>query len=152
MDTYQDLVRLPENLERLLDQFELEVKTYDKWSEIAMVVTPVGVLMSIFLPLVLLQSVGHINPYLAISTGISLYWMISGICATLVLSRLVIIYLDYKKHEISKVKYKPVAGVCMCDLSMFRSQIHKMEKARTIGDRLRHAKLACFYKQQMGWQ
>ena len=37
----------------------------------------------------------------------------------------------------------------MCDLSQLRSHISKMEKSRTIGERMRHAKLIDYYTNQI---
>jgi len=62
------------------------------------------------------------------------------------------LYVDHKKHEISRLKYRPIAGVCMCDLSQLRSHMTKMEKARTTGERIRHTKLVNYYKHQIGWE
>jgi hypothetical protein len=86
-----------------------------------------------------------------VSTGI-IYWMVGGILATVGLTKLPIFYADHKKHEISRTKYKPIAGVCMCDLSQLRSHMKKMEKAEATGERMMHAKLVKYYKQQIGWE
>jgi hypothetical protein len=144
--------KLDQRLERLLDQFEREVEPYDKWSGIALFATPMGIMISIFLPVLLLQSIGQTNPYVAITSGSVLYWIVGGILATAGLAKLPILYVDHKKHEISNMKYRPLAGVCMCDLSQLRSHMRKMEKATTIGEHIRHAKLINYYKHQIGWQ
>jgi len=144
--------KLDEKLEGLLDQFEREVEPYDRWSSISMFATPVGVVISIFIPMVIMQFVAQTNPYIAVASGSTLYWIIGGILATTGLTKLSIFYVDHKKHEISRLKYKPIAGICMCDLSLLRSHMLKMEKARTIGDRLRYAKLIDYYRHQIGWQ
>ena len=47
--------RLDTRLETLLDQFESEVERYDKWSTISMVITPVGVILSILFPILFIQ-------------------------------------------------------------------------------------------------
>lgn len=146
--------KLDAKLEILLNQFEREVAPYDKWSGLsAALATPVGIILSIFLPLAIVLLSANTAPYSAIASGgPALYWIIGGILATIALSKLPLFYVDRKKHEISRTKYRPVAGVCMCDLSQLRSQMQKMEKAKTTGQRLRHAKLASYYRQQMGWQ
>lgn len=114
--------------------------------------TPVGIVLSIFLPLAYLQFVAGVNPFASmVSTGI-IYWMVGGILATVGLTKLPILYADHKKHEISRTKYKPIAGVCMCDLSQLRSHMKKMEKAKATGERMMHAKLVKYYKQQIGWE
>jgi len=133
-------------LEGLLDQFEREVEPYDRWAGISMFATPVGVVISIFVPLLL-----HFSGSFAISESV-LYWIVGGIVATIGLTKLPLLYVDHKKHEISRVKYRPMAGVCMCDLSQLRSQMTKREKARTTGERIRYTKLVNYYKHQMGWE
>ena len=139
-------------LERLLDQFECEVQPYDKWSGISLIASPIGVVISIFLPLLFMQYILQTNPYESIASGSTLYWIVGGIVATIGLTRLPLFYVDYKKHEISRLKYRPIAGVCMCDLSQLRSHMIKMEKSKTVGERIRHAKLVTYYKHQIGWK
>jgi len=134
--------KLDGKLEKLLDQFEREVEPYDKLSGLSMFATPAGVVISIFVPLML--------SHFAIVSA--MYWIVGGIVATIGLTKLPLFYVDHKKHEISRTKYKPLAGVCMCDLSQYRSHTTKMEKARNTGERIRHAKLANYYKSQMGWE
>ena len=138
--------KLDERLEGLLDQFEKEVEPYDRWAGVSMFATPAGVLVSIFVPLLL-----HFTGTLSISDSV-LYWIVGGIVATIGLTKLPLFYVDHKKHEISRVKYRPMAGVCMCDLSQLRSHMKKMEKASTTGERIRHTKLANYYKHEMGWE
>src|SRR2546422_10486983 len=109
-------------LEGLLDQFVREVEPYDRWAGISMFATPVGVVISIFVPLLL-----HFSGSFAISESV-LYWIVGGIIATIGLTKLPLLYVDHKKHEIYRVKYRPMAGVCMCDLSQFRSHMPKGKK------------------------
>lgn len=138
--------KLDTRLDGLLDQFEREVEPYDRWAGISMFATPVGVVISIFVPLLL-----HFSGSFAISQSV-LYWIVGGILATIGLTKLPLLYVDHKKHEISRVKYRPVAGVCMCDLSQLRSHMRKMDKASTTGERIRHTKLVNYYKHQIGWE
>jgi hypothetical protein len=138
--------KLDAKLEGLLDQFEREVEPYDRWVAISMFATPVGVVISMFVPLLL-----NFSGSFAISESV-LYWIVGGIVATIGLTKLPLLYVDHKKHEISRVKYKPIAGVCMCDLSQLRSHMKKMEKAKVTGERMKHAKLVKYYKQQIGWE
>ena len=138
--------KLDERLEGLLNQFEREVEPYDRWAGISMFATPVGVVVSIFVPLLL-----HFSGSFAISESI-LYWIVGGIVATIGLTKLPLLYVDHKKHEISRVKYRPIAGVCMCDLSQLRSHMRKMDKTSTTGERIRHTKLVNYYKHQIGWE
>jgi Na+/melibiose symporter-like transporter len=144
--------KLNKRLEALLDQFESEIKSYDKWSSISMIATPVGIIISIFLPTIFIQYMSQGSLYVSISSGPIIYWIISGILATVAITKLPLFYIDYKKHEISRTKYKPIAGVCMCDLSQLRSHMIRMEKSKTTGQRIRHARLINYYKHQIGWQ
>jgi hypothetical protein len=147
METLVTENKLDKRLDGLLDQFEREVEPYDRWAGISMFATPVGVVISIFMPLMLQLS----EPSIAISESV-VYWIVGGILATIGLTKLPILYIDHKKHEISRVKYRPIAGVCMCDLSQLRSHMRKMDKASTTGGRIRHTKLVNYYKHQIGWE
>ena len=142
--------KLNKKLEALLDQFEREIKPYDKWSGISMVATPVGIMISIFFPMLFIQytSQGSLS-YVSISSNPILYWIISGIVATVAITKLPLFYVDYKKHKISSTKYRPITGICMCDLSQLRSHMIRMEKAKTTGERIRHARLINYYKHQI---
>ena len=131
-------VKLDKRLEMLIDQFEREVAPYDRWSRIAAVSSSAAVVTSIVLSMLLLPS------------DYTLYAAVGGILASIVLTKLPILYADHKKHEISTHKYKPVTGVCMCDLYQYRTHLRRMEMATTTADRIRHNKLANYYKHQMG--
>ena len=131
-------VKLDKRLDMLIDQFEREVAPYDRWSRIAAVSSSAAVVTSIVLSMLLLPS------------GYTLYAAVGGILASIVLTKLPILYADHKKHEISTHKYKPVTGVCMCDLYQYRTHLRRMEMATTTVDRIRHNKLANYYKHQMG--
>ena len=136
--------KMDAKLENLLNQFEREVAPYDKLSGLSMFVTPAGVVISIFVPLLL-------SSFSVISES-ALYWIVGGILASVGLAKVPLFYIDHKKHEISRTKYKPIAGVCMCDLSQYKSQMTKVENSKTMGERIRHMKLANYYKSQMGWK
>jgi hypothetical protein len=131
-------VKLDKRLEMLIDQFEREIAPYDLWSRIAAISSSAAVVTSIVLAMLLLPS------------DYTLYAAVGGILASIVLTKLPILYADHKKHEISTHKYKPVTGVCMCDLYQYRTHLRRMEMATTTGDRIRHNKLANYYKHQMG--
>ena len=146
-----DYKKLNKRLEALLDQFENEVKSYDKWSSISMLAAPVGIIISIFLPILFIQYMSHGNLYVSINSSPALYLVFSGIVATVVITKLAIFYVDYKKHEVSRTKYRPIAGVCMCDLSQLRTHMIKIGKSKTVGERMRHVRLMNYYKHQMGW-
>jgi hypothetical protein len=130
--------KLDKRLEMLIDQFEQEVAPYDRWSRISAITAPAGVVTSIVLSMLLLPS------------AYTLYVAIGGIIASIGLTKLPILYADHKKHEISRHKYKPVTGVCMCDLYQYRTHLRKMEMATNTVERIRHHKLANYYKHQMG--
>ena len=130
--------KLDEKLEMLIDQFEREVAPYDRWSRISMVATSAGVIASIVLPLFFLQS------------PTALYATIAGIAASIGLTKLPVLYADRKKHEISRLKYRPVTGLCMCDLYQYRTHLNKMQNVNSTAERIRHSKLASYYKHQMG--
>jgi hypothetical protein len=131
-------VKLDKRLDMLIDQFEREVAPYDRWSRIAAVSSSAAVVTSIVLSMLLLPS------------GYTLYAAVGGILASIVLTKLPILYADHKKHEISTHKYKAVTGVCMCDLYQYRTHLRRMEMATSTVDRIRHNKLANYYKHQMG--
>ncbi|HXG06463.1 MAG TPA: hypothetical protein VNI77_03960 [Nitrososphaera sp.] len=130
--------KLDEKLEMLIDQFERDVAPYDRWSRISMVATSAGVVSSIVLPLLLLEPV------------VALYPTVAGIAASIALTKIPILYADRKKHQISREKYKPVTGICMCDLYQYRTHLHKIRTARSTAERIRHSKLASYYRRQMG--
>ena len=130
--------KLDPKLEMLIDQFDKEVAPLDRWARFSVIATSAGVVASVVLPLFLL------------SPAVALYATIGGILASVGLTRIPILYSNYKKHEISRTKYRPVTGVCMCDLYQFRTHLNKMECATDMGERLRHSKLANYYKNQMG--
>jgi Na+/melibiose symporter-like transporter len=144
--------KLDQRLQGLLDQFERDVEPYDRLSAISMICTPIGVIVSIFLPLLSIQYLFHNNPYTSIGSGSTIYCTIVGILITICITKLLLFYVDHKKHEISRVKYKPIAGVCMCDLSQLRAHINRMDKSKTMGERMRHAKLVNYYRHQIGWK
>jgi len=131
-------VKLDNRLEMLIDQFEREVAPYDRWSRIAAISSSAAGVTSIVRSMRLLPS------------DYTLYAAVGGILASIVLTKLPILYADHKKHEISTHKYKPVTGVCMCDLYQYRTHLRRMEMATTTADRIRHNKLANYYKHQMG--
>jgi hypothetical protein len=130
--------KLDSKLEMLIDQFEKEVAPLDRWARLSVVATSVGVVASVVLPLLLL------------SPAVALYATVGGILASIGLTRIPILYANYKKHQISRTKYRPVTGVCMCDLYQFRTHLNKMQGASDMGERMRHSKLANYYKHQMG--
>src|ERR671933_2559978 len=143
--------RLDTRLETLLDQFESEVERYDKWSTISMVITPVGVILSILFPILFIQysPQGNSPLHLSLSSGSILFWIISGILTTVAITKLPLFYIDCKKHKISSTKYRPMTGICMCDLSQLRFHMIRMEKSKTTGERIRHARMINYYKHQI---
>lgn len=145
----QEKAKLDEKYQKLIEQFEQDTARYDKLSRVSAIATFGGVIASILAPLLYFQSIG-VNPYQAF-TGPALYAVIGGIAASKIVPKLLMMYASHMKHEISRVKYKPVTGVCMCDLYQFRTHLNRMGEAGTPGERMRHAKLANYYKHKMGW-
>ncbi|MEW5839456.1 hypothetical protein [Nitrososphaera sp.] len=147
----EEKARLDEKYEKLIDQFEDETAAYDRLSRVSAIATFGGVLASVLGPLLYYSSIGVSNPYHAFAAGPALYVTIGGIVASKLLPKMGILYANHKKHQVSRVKYRPVTGVCMCDLYQFRTHLRKMDKAGTTAERMRHAKLANYYKHKMGW-
>ena len=79
LSSLQEETKLDDKLEKLLNQFEREVEPYDRFSAFSMFATPIGIVLSIFLPLAYLQFVAGVNPFASmVSTGI-IYWIV-GAC------------------------------------------------------------------------
>lgn len=130
---------------KLLDRFEKDVAIYDRLAEFSVVMSSIGIICSILIPLTTYSFLIRGNPYDGITVSPYIYFVITGIVVTVLLTRLVIIYADRKKHKISETEYRPVTGFCMCDFSMLRSHTKRLERAKTMGERLRHAKLVNYY-------
>lgn len=146
----EEKVQLEEKFEKLIDQFEQETAQYDRMSRVAAIATFGGVLASILIPLLYLAATAE-DPFRAFVSGSLLYIVIGGVLASKVAPKLLIMYANHKRHEVSRLRYRPVTGVCMCDLYQYRTHLRRMDKADTPGKRMRHAKLAAYYKRQMGW-
>jgi hypothetical protein len=140
---------LNERHTNLLDMFERDVAPCDKISELSMVMTPVGIMSSILVPLLLYGLLVHGNPYTAITVFPYFYLVVGGILTTVLLTRSAIVYADHEKHKISRKIYRPITGFCMCDLSMLRSHTKKVERARTMGERIRYVKLVNYYTEKI---
>src|SRR3712207_3154922 len=80
-------VKLDNRLEMLIDQFEREVAPYDRWSRIAAISSSAAVVTSIVLSMLLLPS------------DYTLYAAVGGILASIVLTKLPILYADHKKRS-----------------------------------------------------
>jgi uncharacterized protein YacL len=130
---------------KLLDRFEKDVAIYDRLAEFSVVMSSIGIICSILIPLTTYSFLIRGNPYDGITVSPYIYFVITGIVVTVLLTRLAIIYADRKKHKISETEYRPVTGFCMCDFSMLRSHTKRLERAKTMGERLRHAKLVNYY-------
>ncbi len=144
--------KIDSRLETLLDRFEKEVEPYDRLLSILVLLTPVGVILSILIPIPIISYSSHGNVFsVLVSEGI-LVWIVGAIFAITVITKVGMLLVDHKKHVISRSKYKPLTGVCMCDLSQLRSHLRRMEKAKTVGERLRHMKLANYYQERIGWK
>jgi hypothetical protein len=144
--------KIDSRLETLLDRFEKEVEPYDRLLSILVLLTPVGVILSILIPIPIISYSSHGNVFsVLVSEGI-LIWIVGAIFAVTVITKVGMLLVDHRKHVISRSKYKPLTGVCMCDLSQLRSHLRRIEKAKTVGERLRHIKLANYYQEQIGWK
>jgi len=144
--------KIDSRLETLLDRFEKEVEPYDRLLSILAILTPVGVILSILIPIPIISYSSHGNVFsVLVSEGI-LIWIVGAIFAITGITKVGMLLVDHRKHVISISKYKPLTGVCMCDLSQLRSHLRRMEKAKTVGERLRHMKLANYYQEQIGWK
>jgi len=144
--------KIDSRLETLLDRFEKEVEPYDRLLSILAILTPVGVILSILIPIPIISYISHGNVFsVLVSEGI-LIWIVGAIFAITGITKVGMLLVDHRKHVISISKYKPLTGVCMCDLSQLRSHLRRMEKAKTVGERLRHMKLAYYYQEQIGWK
>ena len=144
--------KIDSRLETLLDRFEIEVEPYDRLLSILFLLTPVGVILSILIPIPVISYSSHGNVFsILVSEGI-LIWIVGAIFAITGITKVGMLLVDHRKHVISRSKYKPLTGVCMCDLSQLRSHLRRMEKAETVGERLRHMKLANYYQEQIGWK
>ncbi len=134
---------------KLLERFERDVAIYDRIAEFSVIMSSIGILCSILIPLTTYSILIRGNPYDGITVFPYIYFVIAGIVVTVLLTRLAILYTDRKKHQISETEYRPVTGFCMCDFSMLRSHTKKLERAKTMGERLRHAKLVNYYTEQI---
>ena len=144
--------KIDSRMETLLDRFEREVESYDRLLSILVLITPVGVILSILIPIPIISHSSHGNVFsVLVSEGI-LIWIVGAIFAITGITKVGMLLVDHRKHAISRSKYKPLTGVCMCDLSQLRSHLRRTEKARTVGERLRHRKLANYYQEQIGWK
>jgi len=152
MSPMQTQDKIDSRLETLLDRFEKEVEPYDRLLSILAILTPVGVILSILIPIPIISYISNGNVFsVLVSEGI-LIWIVGAIFAITGITKVGMLLVDHRKHVISISKYKPVTGVCMCDLSQLRSHLRRMEKAKTVGERLRHMKLAYYYQEQIGWK
>lgn len=151
METAQVHRKMDSRLEMLLDLFEKEVEPYDRLSSLFLILCPIGVVMSVLIPLPIISYSSPVNPFSALTSGGMFFWIVGTILAVLGATKFAIIFLEHIKHKISRTKYKPLTGVCMCDLSQLRSHLLRMEKAKTVAERLRHCHLADYYQQQIGW-
>lgn len=134
---------------KLLDRFERDVAIYDRLAEFSVVMSSIGIICSILIPLTACSFLIRSNPFDGVTGSPYIYFVVAGMVVTVLMTRLLIIYADRKKHKISETEYRPVTGFCMCDFSMLRSHTKKLECAKTMGERLRHAKLVNYYTEQI---
>ncbi len=65
METTQLHRKMDSRLELLLDLFEKEVEPYDRMSSLFLLLSPIGVLLSVLVPLPIISYSFHINPFSA---------------------------------------------------------------------------------------
>jgi hypothetical protein len=133
-------VRMDPRLEYLLERFEHEAEPYDKLAAYALLLIPVGAVM---IALMLLLS----GPIVA---GLKLYSAIAMVMGLPFIAYAISLYADKKKHEISNTRYKPITGICMCDLSQLRYHIIRFEKSDNYAEKARHARMIEYYKSKIG--
>lgn len=133
-------VKLDPRLESLLERFEGEAEPYDRLASYALLIIPIG---AVLVALMLLLS----GPIVA---GLKLYSAIALIMGLPFITYAVSLYADRKKHEISDTRYKPVTGICMCDLSQLRYHITRFEKSDNYAEKARHARMIEYYERRIG--
>ncbi len=142
--------KLEGNLEHLLDRFEEEVKHYDKLSAMGLIVTPIAVVLTVVFGWLLAPSLPQDAVLRSFVAGERIYWVIGGILATIIATKLPILYADHMKHKISRTKYKPLSGGrCMCDLSQLRYHMRRLDKSDNEGERIKHVRMINYYKQRL---
>jgi hypothetical protein len=142
--------QLDNRLECLLDRFENEVKPYDKMSVVGLIVTPIAIVSTIIFGWLLAPPLPHDEVLRSIIYSERIYWVIGAIIAIVASANLPILYADHKKHEISRIKYKPLTGGrCMCDLSQLRYHMRRLEKSNYEGERIKHARMVTLYKEKL---
>jgi len=62
-------------------------------SSLFLLLTTVGVILSTLTPVPIMLYVFHVNPFAALVSGGILFWIIGGIVATLVVTRVAILFL-----------------------------------------------------------
>src|SRR5215813_10484043 len=102
MEAIQLNRKLDARLEHLLDLFEKEVAPYDKISALFLLLTPIGVILSILIPLPVISYSFHVNPFEALVSGGLMIWIVGSVLSVLALTKLGILFLDHRKHEISR--------------------------------------------------
>ncbi len=127
-------------LESLLEMFEYETEPYDKLAAYALLLIPIGAVM---VALMLLLS----GPIVA---GPKLYSAIVLVMCLPFITYAISLYSDKKKHEISNTRYKPITGICMCDLSQLRYHIIRFEKSDSYAEKARHARMIEYYENKIG--
>ena len=124
----------------LLERFEYETEPYDRIASYALLIIPVG---AVLIALLLMLS----GP---IVTGLKLYSAITSIMSLPFITYAISIYAERKKHEISEKRYKPVTGICMCDLSQLRYHMIRFKKSDNYTEKARHARMIEYYERKIG--
>ncbi|MFN4336520.1 MAG: hypothetical protein ACK4FV_02925 [Candidatus Nitrosocaldus sp.] len=132
--------RMEPRLEELLSKFEHDAEPYDRLAVYSLLLIPIG---AVLIALMLLLT----GP---ITIGWKVYLAIASIMALPFASYAISLYADRKKHEISNSKYKPVTGICMCDLSQLRYHMIRFEKSDNYAEKARHARMMEYYAERIG--
>ncbi len=132
--------KIEPKLEELLSKFEHDAEPYDRLAAYSLLLIPIG---AIAIALMLFLT----GP---ITIGWKIHLAIASIMALPFATYAVSLYADRKKHEISNMKYKPVTGICMCDLSQLRYHMIRFEKADNYAEKARHARMMEYYAERIG--
>lgn len=132
--------RMEPRLEELLSRFEQEAEPYDRLAAYSLLLIPIG---AVLVALMLLLT----GP---ITIGWKVYTAMASIIALPFASYAISLYAERKKHNISETRYRPVTGICMCDLSQLRYHMIRFEKADNYAEKARHARMMDYYAERIG--
>ncbi|MCS7140870.1 MAG: hypothetical protein NZ888_01625 [Candidatus Nitrosocaldus sp.] len=132
--------RMDPRLEELLSRFEHDAEPYDRLAAYSLLLIPIG---AVAVALMLLLT----GP---VTIGWKVYLAVASMIALPFVTYTISIYAERKKHEISESRYRPVTGMCMCDLSQLRYHMIRFEKADNYAEKARHARMMEYYAERIG--